>query len=170
MFAQVYCCHLCLNLSAAPSQLQLCLQFKALLKTGLVEDMLFLYDSKNSEAHLVILLGRDVCGHEKIVHGGLTSSICDETYGALVYAMKQADLLGAGIAVTANLSVNFRKVTTAYVMHCASLIECTIYRAVRALGFISIGAALCQLKVLISVNGNVKGDRLLHRLTFVVMR
>lgn len=83
--------------------------FTALLKTGLVDDMLFLLDTNLMRAHLVVKLGRDVCGHAKIVHGGLISSICDETYGALVYCMKQAEILGPEPAVTANLNINYRK-------------------------------------------------------------
>lgn len=86
------------------------MQFTALLKTGLVEDMLFLFDAKQPTAHLVIDLGKDVCGHAKIVHGGLLSSICDESYGALVYCMKQEKVIGPEPAVTANLNINYRKV------------------------------------------------------------
>jgi acyl-coenzyme A thioesterase PaaI-like protein len=89
-------------------------QFTSLLKTGLVEDMLFLLEqkpgTKDMQAHLVVDLGRDVCGHAKIVHGGLLGAICDETFGALVYSMKQKRLLGPEPAVTANLNVNYRKV------------------------------------------------------------
>lgn len=85
-------------------------QFTALLKTKLVEDLLFLFDEEQLVAHLVIKLGRDVCGHAQIMHGGLTSSIFDETFGALVYVMKQRRLLTADLAVTANLNLNYRKV------------------------------------------------------------
>jgi hypothetical protein len=94
----------------------LLLQFTAFLKTGLVKDMLFLFNAKTLTAYLVIELGADVCGHAKVVHGGLLSSICDEAYGALVYSMKYNKLLGAEPAVTANLTVNFRKVS-AHVSH-----------------------------------------------------
>eukprot|EP00892_Ulva_mutabilis_P010389 jgi/Ulvmu1/7722/UM039_0028.1 len=83
--------------------------FTALLRTGLVQDMLFLFDSEQHIAYLVIDLGTDVCGHAKIVHGGLLSSICDETYGALVYCMKQSGAIGPEPAVTANLNINYRK-------------------------------------------------------------
>lgn len=85
-------------------------QFTALLKTSLVQDMLFLFDANQRTSFLVIDLGKDVCGHAKIVHGGLLGSICDETYGALVYCMKQANVIGPEPAVTANLNINYRKV------------------------------------------------------------
>lgn len=91
------------------------MQFTALLRTGLVQDMLFLFNSKDNIAYLVIDLGQDVCGHAKIVHGGLLSSICDETYGALVYCMKQNGGIGPEPAVTANLNINYRKVCTLYI-------------------------------------------------------
>lgn len=89
-----------------------CVQFTALLKTFLVQDMLFLFDANQTTSYLVIDLGKDVCGHAKIVHGGLLSSICDETYGALVYCMKQAKVIGPEPAVTANLNIDYRKVVT----------------------------------------------------------
>lgn len=105
----------------------LCLQFTALLKMSLVKDLLFLLDIDNQIAYLAIDLGPDVCGHAKIVHGGLSSSICDETFGALVYGMKHHKILGAEPAVTANLSVNYRKVRATairivFVMQCARLV------------------------------------------------
>lgn len=93
------------------------LQFTALLRTELVQDMLFLFDAKQSIAYLVVDLGKDVCGHAKIVHGGLLSSICDETYGALVYCMKQENAIGPEPAVTANLNINYRKVRSC--LHCS---------------------------------------------------
>jgi acyl-coenzyme A thioesterase PaaI-like protein len=100
--------------SAAPADtVRAPLQFSAFLKTGLVKDMLFLYDKKQQKAHLVVELGSDVCGHAKVVHGGLLGAICDEAYGALVYSMKHEKLLGAEPAVTASLSVNYRKVCVA---------------------------------------------------------
>jgi acyl-coenzyme A thioesterase PaaI-like protein len=87
-------------------------QFTALLKTSLVKDMLFLLNIDDLVAYLAIDLGPDVCGHAKIVHGGLLSAICDETLGSLVYGMKQKGILGPEPAVTANLSINYRKVRT----------------------------------------------------------
>lgn len=86
------------------------MQFTALLKTDLVQDMLFLFNASEKTAYLVIDLGKDVCGHAKIVHGGLLSAICDETYGALIYCMKKAQVIGPEPAVTANLNINYRKV------------------------------------------------------------
>jgi acyl-coenzyme A thioesterase PaaI-like protein len=80
------------------------------LRPGLVDDLLFLFDEDQAHAHLVIKLGRDVCGHAQIMHGGLTGSIFDETFGALVYVMKQRQLMPSDLAVTANLSTNYRAV------------------------------------------------------------
>lgn len=86
------------------------MQFTALLRTKLVRDMLFLYNERQRAAHVIVELGPDVCGHAKVVHGGLLSAINDEAYGALVYSMKYHQQIPAAAAVTANLSVNYRKV------------------------------------------------------------
>lgn len=72
--------------------------------------MLFLFDANEKVAYLVIELGPRVCGHAKVVHGGLLGAICDETYGALIYSLKHVKVIGPHPAVTANLNINYRKV------------------------------------------------------------
>ena len=34
-------------------------------------------------------LGREVCGFPRIVHGGLTAAIIDESFGGLLFALKK---------------------------------------------------------------------------------
>lgn len=41
----------------------------------------------------VISLGREVCGFPRIVHGGLTAAIIDESFGGLLFALKQSRAL-----------------------------------------------------------------------------
>ncbi|KIR60452.1 hypothetical protein I312_103460 [Cryptococcus bacillisporus CA1280] len=56
-----------------------------------------------SEAVAVIHLGRALCGHDGIVHGGLLATVLDETLG------RNALLnLPSRIGVTANLNINYR--------------------------------------------------------------
>ena len=44
------------------------------------------------------------------MHGGLQGMLCDEVFAGLIYGLKRQGALAEGPAVTANLSVNFRKV------------------------------------------------------------
>ncbi|PCH37108.1 Thioesterase/thiol ester dehydrase-isomerase [Wolfiporia cocos MD-104 SS10] len=62
----------------------------------------------NSEALVFVHVGRGVCGHEGIVHGGLLATLLDETLG------RQALLnLPEKIGVTAYLHLNYRAPTSA---------------------------------------------------------
>jgi acyl-coenzyme A thioesterase PaaI-like protein len=49
-----------------------------------------------------IYLGRNLCGHNGIVHGGIIATLLDDTMGMAFGA------LGIDMALTANLNVNFR--------------------------------------------------------------
>ena len=46
------------------------LQFSTLLHTGLLHDMLCLYNSQKQQFHTLVTLGANVCGHPRITHGG----------------------------------------------------------------------------------------------------
>ncbi len=41
----------------------------------------------------MVSLGREVCGFPRIVHGGLTAAIIDESFGGLLFALKQSRAL-----------------------------------------------------------------------------
>lgn len=63
--------------------------------------MIVLADGKPNIA--IIHLGRALCGHDGIVHGGLLATVMDETLG------RNALLnLPSRIGVTANLNINYR--------------------------------------------------------------
>ncbi len=47
-----------------------CLQFSTLLQTGLLHDMLCLYNTEQRQFHTLVTLGPNVCGHPRITHGG----------------------------------------------------------------------------------------------------
>jgi hypothetical protein len=85
-------------------------QLRSLVKTELLRDVVSLFDKTESIHYLAIQTGAEACGHPKIVHGGLQGTMCDEVFAGLIYGMKRQSTLPAGAAVTANLSVNFRKV------------------------------------------------------------
>ena len=55
-----------------------------------------------NEIICIVKFGKSLNGYPKIVHGGITSLIFDNTYGWLFMALQQPP------AVTANLVVNFR--------------------------------------------------------------
>lgn len=75
-----------------------------------MRDVVSLFDKEDKVHYLVIQTGAEVCGHPTVVHGGLQGTFCDEVFAGLIYGLKRQDALPAGAAVTANLSVNFRKV------------------------------------------------------------
>jgi hypothetical protein len=85
-------------------------QLRSLVKTGLLRDVVSLFDKAESIHYLATQTGAEVCGHPTIVHGGVQGMLCDEVFAGLIYGMKRQNTLPAGPAVTANLSVNFRKV------------------------------------------------------------
>ena len=62
---------------------EFCMQFSAFLKVGLLQDMLCTFNAEKREFSSIITLGKNVCGHPTIVHGGLTAAIVDETLGGL---------------------------------------------------------------------------------------
>lgn len=82
---------------------------RSLVKTGLLPDVVSLFDKEANVHFLVIQTGAEVCGHTSIVHGGLQGMLCDEVFAGLIYGLKRQGALAEGPAVTANLSVNFRK-------------------------------------------------------------
>lgn len=57
----------------------------------------------HQELACIIRIGRKLCGHPDIVHGGVISTLFDNTYGWLFFAV------GEKAGFTANLSVNFRR-------------------------------------------------------------
>ena len=78
-----------------------------------------------SEAWGFIHLGRSLCGHDGIVHGGLMATLLDESMGRVVsttdssrifahyYTLQAFFNLPNNIALTANLTLNYRAPTRA---------------------------------------------------------
>jgi acyl-coenzyme A thioesterase PaaI-like protein len=83
--------------------------FAALLKVGLIQDMLCLFNLKERQFHSLVTLGKNVCGHPGIVHGGLTAALIDETLGGINYMLKKHKLLPSGPAFTVHLEVDYKK-------------------------------------------------------------
>ncbi|MES1913004.1 MAG: hypothetical protein MHM6MM_005241 [Cercozoa sp. M6MM] len=59
--------------------------------------------TRGDENIVVFDLGKGVCGHDGIVHGGLIATIIDNTYGKLVMGATKKP------AFTANLSIDYRR-------------------------------------------------------------
>ncbi len=80
-------------------------QFSTLLHTGLLHDMLCLYNAEQQQFHTLITLGANVCGHPRITHGGMTAAIIDETLGGLNYVLKREGIVPHGPSFTVHLEV-----------------------------------------------------------------
>lgn len=65
-------------------------------------------DTQGTELYVVFHVGRDMCGHDGIVHGGLLATILDEGLARCCFPA-----LPNKIGVTANLTINYRKPTKA---------------------------------------------------------
>jgi acyl-coenzyme A thioesterase PaaI-like protein len=61
-----------------------------------------------SEIIAVVHVGRGLCGHDGIIHGGLLATLLDETL-----ARTAINNLPKKVGVTANLSINYRAPTKA---------------------------------------------------------
>lgn len=81
--------------------------FLSLLEHHFIKDMTLLYNEGTKEVHNAMRLGMPVCGHPKIVHGGLTSAILDETFGALLFSMRKAGQAAFHRVFTARLEVDY---------------------------------------------------------------
>ena len=72
--------------------------------------MLCTFNAQKQEFSSLITLGKNVCGHPTIVHGGLTAAIVDETLGGLNYLMKKRGMLDPGPAFTVHMVMDWKKV------------------------------------------------------------
>eukprot|EP00891_Asterochloris_glomerata_P007240 jgi/Astpho2/7240/Aster-01548 len=99
--------------------------FSAMLRQGALRDMLCFYDSQKRKFHTVLQLGREVCGFPRIVHGGLTAAIMDETFGFLLFALKEHKQLPFwGPAYTAHLAVDYKaKINAGSTILCTCSVE-----------------------------------------------
>ena len=55
----------------------------------------------------MLRLGVNVCGHPTIVHGGLTSALCDEAYGALLFSARREGRARFEKVFTAALHIDY---------------------------------------------------------------
>jgi len=62
----------------------------------------------DSESIIILHLGRSMCGHDGIIHGGLVGTVLDETLARTAILS-----LPAQVGVTANLNINYRYPTFA---------------------------------------------------------
>lgn len=70
---------------------------------GMIEHYEVYKHTKNNEIVAIVKFGDSLNGFPHVLHGGITSTIFDNTFGWLFFA------LGIPSAMTANLTVNFRK-------------------------------------------------------------
>lgn len=63
--------------------------FSAFIQKGIIEDMEGYYRPSSKVFSAIVALGREVAGFPRIVHGGLTAAIFDETFGGLLFSLKK---------------------------------------------------------------------------------
>lgn len=84
--------------------------FSDLLAQGTLQDLTGYFNSQQQRFYAVISLGRAVCGFPRIVHGGLTAAIIDETLGGLMFALKQSSAIQLpGPMFTVQLEVTYKQ-------------------------------------------------------------
>ncbi|KAI9275335.1 HotDog domain-containing protein [Sporodiniella umbellata] len=62
------------------------------------------YNKTYTEATIVLHLGKNVCGHDGIIHGGLSATILDEALATVALPS-----LPKNFGFTANLNINYKK-------------------------------------------------------------
>uniref|UniRef100_A0A7R9YRT3 Thioesterase domain-containing protein n=1 Tax=Chlamydomonas euryale TaxID=1486919 RepID=A0A7R9YRT3_9CHLO len=99
--------------------------FGVMEKSGQILEHKCFYDRAAKQFYSVISLGKDVCGFPQTLHGGLTASIFDETFGGLAVCMWKAGALGfRPPAYTVRLEVDYkRKVPAGTVVQCCTSVE-----------------------------------------------
>lgn len=99
--------------------------FSALVRNEMVQSLSCYFEPKRRQFYSVIELGSDICGYKRIVHGGLTAAICDETFGGLLFALrKQRALPFFGPAFTAQLDMTYKgKIASSSAILCTAEVE-----------------------------------------------
>ncbi|KDD72263.1 hypothetical protein H632_c3611p0 [Helicosporidium sp. ATCC 50920] len=83
--------------------------FSAFVSKGIVRDLNGYYNADSRQWNSVISLGTEVCGWPKIVHGGLTAAMFDESFGGMLFALKKHNELNFwGPAYTVSLEVRYK--------------------------------------------------------------
>lgn len=86
--------------------------FSAFVAQGLLEDLTGYYARQHRRFCAVVSLGRNTCGHPRVVHGGLTAAIIDESLGGLIFALMQDKQAAADLPwpmYTVQLDVSYRR-------------------------------------------------------------
>ncbi|PSC67606.1 Acyl-coenzyme A thioesterase THEM4 [Micractinium conductrix] len=101
--------------------------FSAFVAQGLLENLDGYYDSQLRRFHAVVALGRNTCGHPRVVHGGLTAAIIDESLGGLIFAIMQDKQAAAELPwpmYTVQLDVSYKqKIGAGATVLCTTEIE-----------------------------------------------
>eukprot|EP00887_Chlorella_sp_A99_P004170 scaffold23.g4170.t1 len=99
--------------------------FAAFVSKGIVNDITGYYSPVDKKFFAVVSLGREVCGFPKIVHGGLTAAIIDESFGGLLFALKEQGAFPFwGPAYTVHLEVGYKhKIQAGRTVLCTTEVE-----------------------------------------------
>ena len=109
------------------------MQFTALIRSGLIKDMLCAFSEERNTFWAFAELGENVCGHPRTTHGGMTAALIDDTLGGLSFMLKQnrnkkkkapgGPVAPAGPAFTVQLEISYKKIVPA---GSAVVVEATI--------------------------------------------
>lgn len=99
--------------------------FSAFVGKGIVDDLHGFYNPRDKTFKTIVSLGREVCGFPRVVHGGLTAAIIDESFGGLLFALKQQKALNFwGPAYTVSLEVQYKsKIAAGSTVLCVTEVE-----------------------------------------------
>jgi len=67
------------------------------------------FDNNSTTFYAPWILGRDICGHAGIVHGGMVALLLDDTIGRMFGLLKVRGEAMQTLGVTATLNITYRK-------------------------------------------------------------
>lgn len=79
------------------------------MNEGLVQSIDCYYDKSRKLFIGIFGLGEDVCGYPRLVHGGLSAAVADESFGGLIFSLKEHGVLPGGPAYTARLEIDYAR-------------------------------------------------------------
>lgn len=99
--------------------------FSAFVARGIINDIEGWYLPAQKKFSTIISLGREVAGFPRVVHGGLTAAMFDESFGGLLFSLKKSG--GArfwGPAYTVQLEVTYKsKIPAGATVLCCAEVE-----------------------------------------------
>ena len=99
--------------------------FSAFVARGIINDIEGWYLPAQKKFSTIISLGREVAGFPRVVHGGLTAAMFDESFGGLLFSLKKSGGFKFwGPAYTVQLEVTYKsKIPAGATVLCCAEVE-----------------------------------------------